>query len=38
LNRTDAALVRITTPVENGDEQAAQKRAIAFRATSCSGR
>ncbi len=30
LNRTDAALVRITIPVENGDEATAQKRAVAF--------
>lgn len=30
LNRTDAALIRITTPVDNGDEQAAKQRAIAF--------
>jgi EpsI family protein len=33
LNRTDAALVRITVPVENGDEKAAQARAIAFAKT-----
>jgi len=30
LNRTDAALIRITTPVEDGDEAAAKQRAIAF--------
>ncbi len=30
LNRTDAALVRITVPVDNGDEAAAQQRALAF--------
>jgi EpsI family protein len=30
LNRTDAALVRITIPVEDGDEAAAKKRAIGF--------
>jgi EpsI family protein len=30
LNRTDAALVRITVPVEHGNETAAQDRAIAF--------
>jgi EpsI family protein len=30
LNRTDAALVRITVPVEHGNEAAAQDRAIAF--------
>ncbi len=30
LNRTDAALVRITIPVENGDEAGAQKRVIGF--------
>lgn len=30
LNRTDAALVRITVPVANGDEAAAQQRAITF--------
>lgn len=30
LNRTDAALVRITAPVVNGDEQEAQNRATAF--------
>jgi EpsI family protein len=30
LNRTDAALVRITVPVDNSDEKAAQDRAVAF--------
>jgi len=30
LNRTDAALVRITTPVLHGDEAQARERAIAF--------
>lgn len=30
LNRTDAALVRITAPVRNGDADAASKRALAF--------
>jgi EpsI family protein len=30
LNRTDAALVRITVPISHGDEAAAQERAIAF--------
>ena len=30
LNRTDAALVRITVPVNMGDEAAAQQRAITF--------
>ncbi len=30
LNRTDAALVRITMPVDHGDEATAQERAIAF--------
>jgi EpsI family protein len=30
LNRTDAALVRITTPVVHGDEEQARGRAIAF--------
>jgi EpsI family protein len=30
LNRTDAALIRITSPVVNGDEDAAKKRAFAF--------
>lgn len=30
LNRTDAALVRIVTPVVGGDEEAARNRAIAF--------
>jgi EpsI family protein len=30
LNRTDAALVRITVPVANGDEAAAQQRALTF--------
>ena len=33
LNRTDAALVRITLPVENGDETGAQNRALAFAKT-----
>jgi EpsI family protein len=30
LNRTDAALIRITAPVVNGDEEGAQNRATAF--------
>ena len=30
LNRTDAALVRITTPIYNGDEEQARTRALAF--------
>jgi EpsI family protein len=30
LNRTDAALVRITAPVRNGDTEAARQQAIAF--------
>jgi hypothetical protein len=30
LNRTDAALVRITVPVLNGDEATAQQRALTF--------
>jgi len=30
LNRTDAALVRITVPVRNGDTDAAREQAIAF--------
>jgi EpsI family protein len=30
LNRTDAALVRITVPINHGDEATAQARAIAF--------
>jgi EpsI family protein len=30
LNRTDAALVRITAPISNGDEQQARARALAF--------
>lgn len=30
LNRTDAALIRITTPILHGDEQGARARAIAF--------
>jgi EpsI family protein len=30
LNRTDAALVRITVPVTNGDEATAQARALSF--------
>jgi len=30
LNRTDAALIRVTAPVVNGDEDGAQKRATAF--------
>jgi len=30
LNRTDAALIRITAPVINGDEEAAKKRAFEF--------
>lgn len=33
LNRTDAALVRITLPVENGDETTAKDRALAFAKT-----
>ncbi len=33
LNRTDAALVRITVPVENGNEAAAQQQALAFAKT-----
>jgi len=33
LNRTDAALVRITVPVDNGDEKTAQDRALAFAKT-----
>lgn len=33
LNRTDAALVRITVPVDNGDEAAAKTRALAFAKT-----
>jgi len=33
LNRTDAALVRITLPVENGDEAAARQRVLAFAKT-----
>ena len=33
LNRTDAALVRITVPVRNGDEAAAENRAFAFAKT-----
>ena len=33
LNRTDAALVRITVPVENGDETGAKNRALAFAKT-----
>jgi EpsI family protein len=33
LNRTDAALVRITVPVDHGDEAAAQERALAFAKT-----
>ncbi|HZP23594.1 MAG TPA: EpsI family protein [Terriglobales bacterium] len=33
LNRTDAALVRITVPVENGDEKTAQDRALVFAKT-----
>jgi len=33
LNRTDAALVRITFPVENGDEAKAQEQALAFAKT-----
>ncbi|HUK43336.1 MAG TPA: EpsI family protein [Candidatus Bathyarchaeia archaeon] len=33
LNRTDAALVRITVPVENGDEGTAKDRALAFAKT-----
>ena len=30
LNRTDAALIRITSPVVNGDEEGAKKRAFLF--------
>jgi len=30
LNRTDAALVRINIPIDNGDEATARQRAIAF--------
>jgi hypothetical protein len=30
LNRTDAALVRITAPVRNGDEDSARTQALAF--------
>jgi len=30
LNRTDAALIRITVPVEDGDEATARQRALAF--------
>jgi EpsI family protein len=30
LNRTDAALVRITTPIYNGDEEQARTRMLAF--------
>jgi EpsI family protein len=30
LNRTDAALVRVTIPIENGDEATAKQRAITF--------
>ena len=30
LNRTDAALVRITIPVDNGDEAASKQRALTF--------
>jgi len=30
LNRTDAALVRITTPIDHGEEEKARARAIAF--------
>jgi EpsI family protein len=30
LNRTDAALVRITVPIENGDQATAQARALGF--------
>lgn len=30
LNRTDAALIRITSPVVNGDEDGAKKRAFMF--------
>jgi EpsI family protein len=33
LNRTDAALVRITVPVDHGDEAAAEQRAVAFAKT-----
>jgi len=33
LNRTDAALVRIIVPVQNGDEAAAKERALAFAKT-----
>lgn len=30
LNRTDAALIRVTSPVINGDEETAKKHAMAF--------
>jgi hypothetical protein len=30
LNRTDAALVRITAPIYNGDEEQARTRVLAF--------
>jgi EpsI family protein len=30
LNRTDAALIRITVPIDDGDESTAKQRAIAF--------
>ena len=30
LNRTDAALVRVTTPIYGGDEEQARKRALTF--------
>ncbi len=30
LNRTDAALIRVTSPVQDGDEAGAKKRAFAF--------
>lgn len=30
MNRTDAALVRVTAPVSNGDEAEARKRAFMF--------
>ena len=33
LNRTDAALVRISVPVDNGDEKGAKDRALAFAKT-----
>jgi EpsI family protein len=33
LNRTDAALVRITVPVDNGDEAGAKQQALAFAKT-----